>query len=157
MPYTMWIKYLLTLLIGFGLINSSYGKLSLSQYVASVQCEKKLFYIPLICCGDGDKGNYIFFYNRLDQWKAKKISRESIFPMKNRKFQRRWWKRMKSIASGEPEKMILVFLCVVFAIRIFLCIRIAVPLAIKGRSRPNTKSHSMQKNFFSRTFFIFHF
>lgn len=53
MPYTMWIKYLLALLIGFGLINSSYGKLSLSQYVASVQCEKN-YSIPLISCVDGD-------------------------------------------------------------------------------------------------------
>jgi hypothetical protein len=55
----MWIKYLLALLIGFGLINSSYGKLSLSQYVASVQCEKKLFFIPLIRCGEGDKAQII--------------------------------------------------------------------------------------------------
>lgn len=43
MPYTMWIKYLLALLIGFGLINSSYGKLSLSQYVAKRPVWEKYF------------------------------------------------------------------------------------------------------------------
>lgn len=94
MPYTMWIKYLLALLIGFGLINSSYGKLSLSQYMSQArQCEKKNnFYIPLIRFETAIKRK--FFYSIQPMKSDEMIF--VIFPMKNKKFQRRWWKRRKT-------------------------------------------------------------
>lgn len=134
MPYTMWIKYLLALLIGFGLINSSYGKLSLSQYVAKRAVWEKNYFIFRWYVVETAIKRKIFLIVSTNEKRWKYLERVNFSDEKQKISTQVVKTNEKHRQAANPRKYFFHDIFVrSIATRISMCIRISIPLRYKRK------------------------